>query len=58
VSLELDEHRIYLSDRNRLRAFADALREVVRPDDVVLEPAEIEIDEKPSEPVLVRWRER
>jgi protein arginine N-methyltransferase 1 len=37
VSLELDEHRIYLSDRNRLRAFSDALREVVRPDDVVLD---------------------
>jgi len=30
----------------------------VFPDDVVLEPAEIEIGEKPSEAVLVRWRER
>jgi hypothetical protein len=37
VSLELDEHRIYLSDRHRLRAFTDALREVVRPSDVVLD---------------------
>lgn len=37
MSLELDEHRIYLSDLNRLHAFREALREVVRPDDVVLD---------------------
>jgi len=37
VSLELDEHRLYLSDPARLEAFTRALREVVRPDDVVLD---------------------
>lgn len=37
MSLELDEHRLYLSDRNRLAAFTAALRETVRPDDVVLD---------------------
>jgi hypothetical protein len=37
VSLELDEHRLYLSDAARLDAFARAVAEMVRPDDVVLD---------------------
>lgn len=37
MSLELDEHRLYLSDRARVDAFARALAEVVRPEDVVLD---------------------
>lgn len=37
MSLELDEHREYLSDLNRVRAFRRALAEVVRPEDVVLD---------------------
>jgi protein arginine N-methyltransferase 1 len=37
VSLELDEHRLYLSDRIRVDAFRRALAEVVTPADVVLD---------------------
>jgi hypothetical protein len=37
VSLELDEHRLYLSDRIRVEAFRRALHEVVTPADVVLD---------------------
>jgi hypothetical protein len=39
VSLILDEHREYLADTSRIDAFARALREVVRPGDVVLDLA-------------------
>jgi protein arginine N-methyltransferase 1 len=37
VSLELDEHRLYLSDAPRLDAYRRALTEMIRPDDVVLD---------------------
>lgn len=37
MSLELDEHRLYLSDRNRIDAFTRALAEVIQPGDVVLD---------------------
>lgn len=37
MSLELDEHRLYLSDRIRVDAFRRALAEVVKPSDVVLD---------------------
>ncbi len=37
MSLELDEHRLYLSDQARLGAFRKALAESVRPDDIVLD---------------------
>ena len=37
MSLELDEHRLYLSDRVRVDAFRRALAEMIRPDDVVLD---------------------
>lgn len=37
MSLELDEHRLYLSDATRLSAFTRALQEAVRPADVVLD---------------------
>jgi protein arginine N-methyltransferase 1 len=39
VSLVIDEHRQYLADTNRLTAFDRAIREVVRPGDVVLDLA-------------------
>jgi hypothetical protein len=39
VSLILDEHRRYLADRSRIRHYDAALREVVRPADVVLDLA-------------------
>jgi protein arginine N-methyltransferase 1 len=35
MSLQFDEHRLYLSDRPRLAAFDAAIRAVVRPGDVV-----------------------
>lgn len=35
MSLQLDEHRLYLSDQPRLEAFDAAIRAVVRPGDVV-----------------------
>jgi SAM-dependent methyltransferase len=37
VSLEVDEHREYLSDHPRLSAFRSAIEEVVKPDHVVLD---------------------
>lgn len=37
MSLQLDEHRLYLSDRPRLAAFAAAIMAVVRPGDVVVD---------------------
>lgn len=37
VSLVLDEHREYLSDRNRLDAYARAIAEVVKPGSVVVD---------------------
>lgn len=39
MSLILDEHRQYLADRPRLAAFEAALKELVRPDHVVLDLA-------------------
>jgi len=39
VSRVIDEHRLYLSDRNRLCAYERALAEVVRPGDVVVDLA-------------------
>src|SRR5512140_59171 len=39
VSLVVDEHRLYLSDANRLDAFRRAIEAVVRPGDVVLDLA-------------------
>lgn len=37
MSLQLDEHRLYLSDRPRLAAFDAAIRATVRPGDVVVD---------------------
>ena len=37
VSLEVDEHREYLSDQARVSAFRSAIEEVVKPDHVVLD---------------------
>lgn len=37
MSLEVDEHREYLSDHHRLSAFRSAIEEVVKPDHVVLD---------------------
>ncbi|MEK6532860.1 MAG: class I SAM-dependent methyltransferase [Nitrospirota bacterium] len=37
MSLEVDEHREYLSDRPRLSAFRSAIEEVVKPNHVVLD---------------------
>lgn len=37
MSLILDEHRQYLSDRTRVKAFRSALREVIHPGDTVLD---------------------
>ena len=37
MSLELDEHRLYLSDRVRVDAFRRALAEAIKPTDVVLD---------------------
>lgn len=37
MSLVIDEHRAYLTDRHRLDAFARALAETIRPGDVVLD---------------------
>lgn len=37
MSLVLDEHRLYLSDSARLAAFENAIAEVVRPGDVVVD---------------------
>jgi hypothetical protein len=39
VSRVIDEHRLYLSDRPRVSAFASAIAEVVKPGDVVLDLA-------------------
>jgi protein arginine N-methyltransferase 1 len=39
VSRVIDEHRLYLRDRHRLSAYERALREVVRPGDVVVDLA-------------------
>jgi len=37
VSLEIDEHREYLSDQARVSAFRSAIEEVIKPDHVVLD---------------------
>jgi len=39
VSLVLDEHRRYLADRSRIQHYERALREIIRPGDVVLDVA-------------------
>ena len=39
MSRIIDEHRLYLRDRNRVAAYERALREVVRPGDVVCDLA-------------------
>ena len=44
---EIDEHRKYLNDKGRVSAFAEAIAESVRPDDVVVDlgAGETEVEE-------------